>query len=532
MMNSSPQLVCPLCGDNVSKLLFRFHVENERLVIERIKEEHPGWAENDGICSRCVDYYHTEIIIEQRVLPEIGPHFPVKTPDDFVVLPTGLRLDADPRFTGKGVTICFIDSGFIDHPDLTAHKNRILKTFDITSDKTELPGAESRKENVNFWHGTMTSVVCAGDGTLSNGLYKGIASDASLVLIKVQDKNGRISNEHIVQAMRWVLDHHREYGIRVVNMSIGTDEATPHLESEVDQLAEALVAAGINVVAAVGNDPSAPIKPPANAVHAIAVGGLDDNNELGETVTLYHSPYGRTGEAVMKPEVLAHAIWIAAPILPDSEEAREAASLFELLQSANVNEETDKIKSAVTARIRERKFISPHYMHVDGTSFAAPIVSAVIAQLLEINPSLSPTDIRRLIFGTAKRLAQFPAQLQGYGMVQPRKAMLQVMKRTLMEQRQDSPYINREKKLIEFTVQNTCATQLSLVGSFNGWTPDVLLMEPYQAGLWRISIPLLPAGKYHYKYLADETVWMEDTDNPYREPDGISGFNSVLFIEK
>ena len=51
--------------------------------------------------------------------------FPDPFGDDFVILPTGLRLDADQRFTGKGVTICFIDSGFYPHPDLTAHKNRI-----------------------------------------------------------------------------------------------------------------------------------------------------------------------------------------------------------------------------------------------------------------------------------------------------------------------------------------------------------------------------------------------------------------------
>ena len=41
------------------------------------------------------------------------------------------------------------------------------------------------------WHGTMTSVVCAGDAELSNGLYKGIASDAELVLIKVQNEEAR-----------------------------------------------------------------------------------------------------------------------------------------------------------------------------------------------------------------------------------------------------------------------------------------------------------------------------------------------------
>ena len=96
----------------------------------------------------------------------------------------------------------------------------------------------------------------------------------------------------------------------------------------------------------------------------------------------------------------------------------------------------------------------------------------------------------------------------------------------------ESPYINKRKKYIEFIVYNTCASQISLAGSFNHWAQDVLLMEPHKNGLWKIEIPLLPAGRYQYKFLIDDRMWMEDTDNPFREPDGLSGFNSVLLIEK
>ncbi|MBA3714680.1 MAG: serine protease, partial [Pyrinomonadaceae bacterium] len=35
-------------------------------------------------------------------------------------------MDADARFTGRGVTIAFLDSGFYAHPDLTTPHNRIL----------------------------------------------------------------------------------------------------------------------------------------------------------------------------------------------------------------------------------------------------------------------------------------------------------------------------------------------------------------------------------------------------------------------
>ena len=98
-MNTGSAITCPLCNDTVDKLLYRYHIDGERKVVDQIKQHNPEWTENDGACSRCVDYYHTEVVMQQRILPEIGPYFPVKSADDFVILPTGLRLDADQRFT-------------------------------------------------------------------------------------------------------------------------------------------------------------------------------------------------------------------------------------------------------------------------------------------------------------------------------------------------------------------------------------------------------------------------------------------------
>ena len=123
-MQNREKVICPLCQDAVEKLVYRFHFDNEKTVIEKIKSAHPDWSATDGICSRCLDYYQVEIVMAQRLLPAIGPYFPVKSVDDFVILPTGLRLDADARYSGKGITICFIDSGFSFHPDLTASEKQ------------------------------------------------------------------------------------------------------------------------------------------------------------------------------------------------------------------------------------------------------------------------------------------------------------------------------------------------------------------------------------------------------------------------
>ena len=542
--------ICPLCNDKVDRLLYRFHLDNERQVIERIKNGHPLWTENDGACSRCVDYYQTEIVIQQRMLPEIGPYFPVKSADDFIILPSGLRLDADPRYTGKGITICFIDSGFYLHPDIVAFRNRAKKVMDITKPDREpeffrLPHNES-------WHGTMTSVVCAGDGYLSKGLYKGIACDAELVLLKVQDDTGQLHTQYIIDALQWVIDNYKEYGIRIVNISLGADRVTSYKESKIDQLAELLIKNGVTVIAASGNDEQDLIKTPADSPNVITVGGIDDENNLEKESKLYHSTFGQTTDGFTKPELVAHAIWIAAPVLPGTKEKKEAEILYSFLQTNDDELKSELllnsshtrldervygsndvtfIRQCIEQRIQTAKYISPAYMHVDGTSFAAPLVTAVVAQLLEANSTLTPLMVRQILFSTAKRIDAVAAERQGFGVIRPRKAILKTLKREIIMKPYPSPEVNARQNTISFYVQNECASQVSLAGTFNHWAQDVLLMEPGKNGIWKIEIPMLPAGRYHYKFFVDDKMWMEDIDNPYREPDGFNGFNSILVIE-
>jgi 1,4-alpha-glucan branching enzyme len=93
-----------------------------------------------------------------------------------------------------------------------------------------------------------------------------------------------------------------------------------------------------------------------------------------------------------------------------------------------------------------------------------------------------------------------------------------------------SPQVNTMNKTIEFYAHNSCASQVTLTGSFNNWAKDELLMHPEKDGLWKIEIPMLPKGKYTYKFYVDDKMWMEDVDNPLREPDGIMGFNNILTI--
>jgi serine protease AprX len=335
-------------------------------------------------------------------------------------------------------------------------------------------------------------------------------------------------------------------------MSLSDDAAISYKQSEVDQFAEELVKKGIVVVAAIGNDENGAIKPPANSPHVIAVGGIDDENNLHDGMRLYHSSYGKTIDELMKPELVANAIWIAAPILPCTKEQREAEVLHRLLKidDASLPNAVTKlskytklyeeliqsnditfIREAIISRIQTCKYISPHYMHVDGTSFAAPIVCSLIAQMIEARPELTVEARREVLFSTAKRIEGWPAERQGFGVIRPRKALLKVLTRELIMKANASPFVNKQKQSIEFYIQSDWASQISLAGSFNQWANDVLLLEPGRNGLWKIEIPMLPAGRYKYKFFIDDKMWMEDVDNPYRELDGFSGFNSLLIID-
>jgi len=93
-----------------------------------------------------------------------------------------------------------------------------------------------------------------------------------------------------------------------------------------------------------------------------------------------------------------------------------------------------------------------------------------------------------------------------------------------------SPMINRRKKVIEFRIVNECAHQICVAGSFNHWAKDEYYLTPKQDGTWSVKVPLPPHGEYQYKFFIDDQMAMEDIENPFRLPDGVNGFNSVLQV--
>jgi serine protease AprX len=81
------------------------------------------------------------------------------------------------------------------------------------------------------------------------------------------------------------------------------------------------------------------------------------------------------------------------------------------------------IRQIIALKLHQESVITKHYKYVDGTSFAAPIVSSVVAQMLEANPNLTPQQIKRILISTAERLPHYEVDRQGWGVINPRGAV-------------------------------------------------------------------------------------------------------------
>lgn len=266
----------------------------------------------------------------------------------------------DSGYTGKHVGVCVLDTGIFPHIDFTG---RILAFQDFI-------GHRIRPYDDNS-HGTHVCGIIGGDGRASEGRIRGIAPGCSLIVLKVLDRTGNGRKEDVLQAFRWILENKRYYGIRVVNISVGTTcrRAEDHrvLIAGVEQLWDA----GLVVVAAAGNQgPKAgSVTAPGSSRKIITVGS-SDMLQGNKAV----SGRGPTFECVCKPDLVApgNRVTSCAPGIPY----------------------TYRIKS--------------------GTSMSTPLVSGGIACLLEKEPQLSNVEIKMLLRESTDDMG-LPRNQQGWG---------------------------------------------------------------------------------------------------------------------
>lgn len=560
-VSSADSVFCPLCGRRTDAILLELGRQLEPQLARLLREKHPEWHPQQGACPRCVlDIVKTA---QQKRAPEsihletLSP-FPTYAHAEPALLATPYREHAYPQFRGRGVVMAFLDSGFYPHPDLTQPYNRILAHIDATV-REPIERPNFKRPALTSWHGMMTSCVAAGNGFLSGfdveTKYRGIASDARLVLVKTGNRRGRrIREEDIYRALNWVIHNQHRYNIRIVNLSVGGDNPFDGTLSALDELVEEASARGIVVVCAIGNSAIDQVVPPASAPSAISVGGLDDANSLERAKhRLYHSNFGRGGNNKAKPDLIAPAIWLAAPMLPHTWVYNEGQYLWKLVHASNhelkkllqtrtaknkFKKETlalplDEIRRVIRVRMMEQKYIHAYYQHVDGTSMAAPIVSSVVAQMLEANPALTPAQVEKILCETAQPLEHFPRERQGHGVLNAPHAVAYALRANggILQGRALSPEVRAGE--ITFRYYDADAQHITVVGEWNHWQAHTQRLRAQGSGIWELSIPRPKRGVYAYKFLVEREggiEWRGDPENLRYVQDGAGGFFSLLDV--
>lgn len=534
-MTTMPTTFCPLCEAPTPREQLTPAGWISPEVEAQLRRDHPEWHRAHGACPACVQQYllHTLLNKGETALHEsIQAVWPLGAEAAFGALPTPLRLHADPRFTGRGVTLAMVDSAFYPHPDLTQPTNRIRAWVDASqpsltaryfkpNEMPRWPGWDAGA--AGQWHGTMTSVAAAGNGWLSQGLYRGLASDANLVLIQTMDGNGHLTNDSILRALQWLRQNRTTLDVKVVNLSLGADPTGTLRGNAIDTEVEALVREGVTVCVAAGNNGERRLLPPATAPSALTVGGLDDKNTFNDDeVELWHSNYGESLGGALKPELVAPSIWVVAPVLPESELACEAQELFARRATGD---------QSCESRIVECKLVTPYYQHVDGTSFAAPLAASVAVCMLEANPQLTPFLIREAFIKSAEPIKNVSRERQGAGALYAGRALELALREMhgKYNGHPSSPKINGTT--VNFVLHDHQASEVRVFGSWNDWR-DGLHAVRVEDGVWRAVRRLPPPGHYHYKFLVDGERWLDDPANPEKMPDGFGGLNSVLVIGK
>lgn len=523
---------CGLCGasSTTSELAEAGWLSPES--VDRLRRQHPGWRRQDGACPACVQHLLLETLLEKgedALHESVQKAWPLDAEAAFGAIPTPLRLHAHPRYTGSGVTLALVDAAFHPHPDLIRPRNRIRAWVDASREPVNVLRFAANENprwprwdagDASQWHGLMTSAVAAGAGTLSHGLYRGLAPDAELVLVQVRDASGRITNDGIARALDWLRWEGPELGVRVVNLSLGGDPVVPPASNPVDDAVAALVERGMTVVVAAGNDGQRRLVPPGTAPEAMTIGGIDDKNTLDHAARdLWRSNYGETAGGALKPEIVAPSLWVVAPILPATDLHAEAARLFAQRAEGGAGAEQ---------RLRELKMVTPHYQHVEGTSFAAPIVSGVVACMLEANTGLGPRQIRDLLMAAAHPVPGAPLERQGAGAIDAGRAVTLGLTDRLSSRAELAASPRITPTTVDFLIHDRRARAVSVVGGWDGWSRPGLRAKELEPGLWRASFPRPAPGRHHYKVLLDDKVWLADPANPKRAHDGYGAWNSVL----
>ena len=277
---------------------------------------------------------------------------------------------------GEGVTVAVVDSGITNHADLLDFGYGPSSVIASTNQTSEASA------NDGYGHGTHVAGIIGGNGTLSGGVYTGVAPWVNLVNVKVSNQQGIATASDLIDGLQWILNNKATYNIRVVNLSLNSTVAEAYHTSPLDAAVEILWFNGIVVVVSAGNNGtgsgSVTLYPPANDPFVITVGASEDKGTaaLSDDTIASFSAYGTTENSFAKPDLVAPGRHVVS-----------------LLASTNV--------FAFINHLANR--VDNNYFRMSGTSMSAPMVSGAVALLLQDEPNLNPDQVKYRLMATANK---------------------------------------------------------------------------------------------------------------------------------
>lgn len=278
--------------------------------------------------------------------------------------------------------IALVDSG-VDVSKVEDFGGRVVASVDLSSLS---PGTADDEEG----HGTMVAGILAS----SSPDHPGVAQNAPIVSVKTADAKGQSLTSDVIAAADWILANKKAYNIGVANFSMAGATPVSFRFDPLDQAVERLWVNGIVVVAAAGNHGSADgavdmSYAPGNDPFVITVGATDQMqtaDPLDDTIPWW-SAYGYTMDGFSKPDIVAPGRYMIAPV---------------------------PLGSTIPATVPDR-VVSPGYMWMSGTSFAAPVVAGAAAQILALHPDWGPDQVKGALMLTANNLPGVGPQAAGVG---------------------------------------------------------------------------------------------------------------------
>src|SRR5438105_5859635 len=287
-------------------------------------------------------------------------------------------------------TIAIVDSGIEANRADFGNGSRVLGNITITNSAANTPG-DGRG------HGTFVAGIAAG----SADHYAGAAPNAGILSLDVLDDTGTARTSDVIAACDFILANKATYNIRVANFSLHSGAFNHFYNDPLDRAVETLWFNGIFVVAAAGNygsaaGPSGVMHAPGNDPFVMTVGAVDIGNKvaLGDDANAPWSAYGYTEDGFAKPELGAPGRYMIGPV--------PQGSTLVAQKPGNV--------------------VAPGYIQLSGTSFAAPVVAGVAAQLLARHPDWTPDQLKGALMMSAKPAPQALPGSVGVGQLNAGKA--------------------------------------------------------------------------------------------------------------